>query len=231
MTKLLSSLTQNKKVNTVIFLLILFLAIIFFGYYFFSSDPGNQVNSNDDIDDYVEEFNVSEGDKSELEILLNALEQNQNNPDLFLKLGSLKKNAGDYLGAEEAWLKAVELRPLGSIAFGNLADLYTNFLQDSDKATSAYESVLENTQGEPKNIFYYRNYFDFALFNLEDKEKAVAVMLDGIANNPGNSELPAVLAGFYRDEGNITKAIQYFQLALDLDPNDDLVAAELEKLQ
>jgi tetratricopeptide (TPR) repeat protein len=63
-----------------------------------------------------------------------TLEKNSQDFNAWMNLAVVKKIAGDYRGAEEIWLYAIKAWPESSIAFGNLADLYQNFLKDPAKA-------------------------------------------------------------------------------------------------
>lgn len=147
------------------------------------------------------------------------------------ELGMIKKDVGDFEGAEAAWLQLNQQEPGNSISFGNLADLYSNFLKDYNKAIPMYETAIKNSTGEAINASFYRNYFDFYLNYVKDVNRAESVILQGIEDNPKNSELMILAAQFYEDQGNKAKALIYFQKALQLDPQDNTVKQEIERLK
>ena len=62
------------------------------------------------------------------------LSKNSQNFSAWMDLAILHKIGGDYRGAEAIWLYVTKVWPQSPIAFGNLADLYQNFLKDSAKA-------------------------------------------------------------------------------------------------
>ncbi len=62
------------------------------------------------------------------------LDKNNQNFDAWMDVAILHKIGGDYRGAEAIWLYATKAWPQSSIAFGNLGDLYQNFLKDAVKA-------------------------------------------------------------------------------------------------
>ena len=133
---------------------------------------------------------------------------------------------------EEAWIKAGEVRPLNSTSFNNLADLYTNFTKEYDKAESVFFVTVKNSSGEPQNPGFYRNFYSFYIYNLEDLNKAEAILLEAITVNPNAAELYALLGYFYRDEkGNDAKAIEYFEKNLILNSSNDQVKKDLDKLR
>lgn len=229
-----------KKINSIIFVIILVLVIGAIGYYLWPRDNQPSVKPDDnqvvDLSEFkVIQDNLTEEEKqdyfSRFESIQKTLDQDPNNFDALLQLGMIKKYIGDYKGAEAAWVKVGEITPKNSTSFGNLADLYANFLKDYDKAIIAYQTAITNSLNEVKNILFYRNFHDFYLNYLNDKQTAEQVLLEGIESNSGNSELFILLAGFYRDEGNISKAIEYYEKALEIDPEDYLVEEELEKLK
>lgn len=150
----------------------------------------------------------------------------------WLEIGSIKKAVGDYEGAEAAWLQANEIRPGNSTSFGNLADLYTNFLVDYEKAIPMYETAIANSQGEFLNTQFYRRYYEFYLYHLKDYEKTEELLLQGIKDNPADSELVILLAQFYFEQrDDVAKAIEYYEKAYVLDPDDTRVEDEIKRLK
>src|SRR3989344_6205930 len=81
-----------------------------------------------------------------------TLKGNYDYPQGWLQLGILRKQAGDYEGAVEAWNFAGLLRPQNATSFLNLADLYGYYIHDNKKAE---ESFLKAVSAEPKNGYPY----------------------------------------------------------------------------
>ena len=110
----------------------------------------------------------------------------------WLQLGILKKNAGDYEGAIEAWNFAGVIRPNVATSFLNLADLYAFYIKDREKAE---ESFLKAISAEPQNgspYFYAARFYDDVL---GDKDKAKAVLEQGIlAGADSTSDLQLLLS-------------------------------------
>ena len=148
-----------------------------------------------------------------------------------LRLGAIKKSIGDYQGAEQAWLRVGELRPGNSVSFNNLGDLYANFLKDYPKAEENYKIALENSRAEAINTTYRRSLFEFYLYYNQELDKAEALLLEGLTDQPENLDLLILLAAFYRDQGQKDKAIEYYQKALKVNPADQSIKKELDKLQ
>ena len=225
---------KKKKINLIISVVVLLLLIVAVGYYLWPEQQSESEISdlleftvmNDDLSSdlrerYLNQFNLSK----------QAIEKDPNYFDAWLQIGRIKKDIGDYRGAEAVWLKLGEMSPKNSTSFANLADLYANFIKDHDKAQQSYRVAIKNSLGESRNIIFYRNFHEFYLYSLENKSLAEQILLEGIENNSGSSDLVTLLAVFYRDEGNTVKAIQYFERSLELDPEDELIKKELQKLK
>ena len=147
-----------------------------------------------------------------------------------LSADGLKKIVGDYRGAEEIWLYVNQIRPLNSISFNNLGDLYTNFLGEFDKAEEMFKIAIANSTGEPINWIYVRSLFDLYL-KTSQPLKAENLILENLKDQPDNYDLIILLAGLYRDLGQKDKAIKYYQKALELRPDNEAVEREIEALK
>jgi len=221
-------------VKNLVLVLILLLLISGLIYYFWPKTP---------LDPYANifEFKIVKTDltdfekdkyQKQFEAAVLALTEQPDQLDGWLTLGRVKKNLGDFKGAELSWFKANEYRPKNSISFGNLADLYTNFTKEYDKAEAAYIQAIQNSLGEEHNAALYRNFYSFYFYNLEDNQKAEATLKEGIENNPGSSELLVLLADFYKKTSQNDQAIEYYQKALTLDPERaGELQEEIDKLQ
>lgn len=130
--------------------------------------------------------------------------------DDWINLGFERKQIGDYEGAREAWEYVSLLYPGNSISFGNLADLYTNFLKDYVKAEINYKTAIKNS---PSNVNMYENLFGLYIFEKKNTE-ALNLLKDGIAKNPNTFGLQVLLAIYYRDAGNIALAKDYYDQAI-----------------
>lgn len=69
--------------------------------------------------------------------------------DLWLQLGMLYKIGGDYPGAIGAWSYVAAASPSSTsyVAYGNLGDLYLNFIHDYPKAEANYKAALDLRPG------------------------------------------------------------------------------------
>jgi tetratricopeptide (TPR) repeat protein len=130
--------------------------------------------------------------RANFEQLKKGLQAEPTRVDLWLSLGLCYKTAGDYEGAAEVWQYVADAAPDGLryIALGNLGDLYANFIKDYPKAESYY---LQALAVKPTEIGYYRNLYTLYRYLYKtDTSAAADILKEGLAKNPGNSELLAL---------------------------------------
>ncbi|TSD02992.1 MAG: hypothetical protein Athens071416_383 [Parcubacteria group bacterium Athens0714_16] len=131
--------------------------------------------------------------KKNITFLSNELKINSGNFDSWIGLGSYRKTAGDYEGAKLAWEYASILRPRFSLSFLNLGNLFGYYLKDSKKAETNFLKAIEV---EPTHTYSYISTANFYTEILNDKNKAISILEEGIKNNPNNPDLKLVLTEF-----------------------------------
>lgn len=133
---------------------------------------------------------------------------------LWINLGTVRKMAGDYEGAKEAWEYVANAAPNNTAALFNLADLYANFLKDDAKAESYYEKVIALDSGSTdayKDLATIYTTLNTPVAN----NKAEEVLAQGIDANPRAFDLRVILARLYRQEGDITDAKLEYSYAVN----------------
>lgn len=139
-----------------------------------------------------------------------ALESNDEDPGAWVNLGTLRKMAGDYRGAAEAWEFVSKLYPTNPASFSNLGDLYKNYLRDNAKAEANYLTSIKNY---PQNIDAYRALAELYASGFRGGSAAEDILKKGIAANPTAVELHVLLARHYRASGNVSLANAAFDAA------------------
>lgn len=146
-----------------------------------------------------------------------------------LDMGLIKRNVGDFRGAESAWVYLGQKRPANSISFYNLGNLYAHDLKDIGKAEVAYLKSIEN---EKKDINYYIALSELYRYQMPEKaEVAGQVLEDGIRENPDSANLLKFSASYFSETGNPEKAIVYYTRALELEPANDAIRDEIKRLE
>jgi len=174
--------------------------------------------------------NISEKEKtaylSKIQEAINNIKENPISYDDWLSLGLYRKAIGDYIGTAEAWKESIKINPGGYISYHNLGDLYHFYIRDF---VSAEKYMKDLVRVKPDYISAYRNLFDlYTLSYMEKENEAPKILLDGIAKNPKAYDLMVLLASYYRDQGNISSAKEYYQKALSLNPpNRSAIESEM----
>lgn len=156
----------------------------------------------------------------------------QVNPDDFdgwLYIGVLKKGAGDYEGARDAFIYAGQIRPRSSTPFANLADIYTYFLNDPVKAEESMQKAIAN---DPNDYNLYLSLADIYRYKFPERIGAYEqVLVEANAKFPDNPNLIAPLAAYYRDTNQTQKAIDWYEKLLKLEPDNQEAKQDLATLK
>lgn len=146
---------------------------------------------------------------------------------VWYRLGRFRKMLNDYQGAAEAWIEAGKIAPENSAPFANLADLYTYFLKDYQKAEEAY---LRAIQLFP-TVEFYRNFADFYRISMPDQPNRVEeVILQGLKIYPEHTDLLGYLASYFRETGQKDKAIEYYERLIRVAPDHPSAKKDLDNL-
>ena len=117
-----------------------------------------------------------------------AIEKNPNDVNLWLNLGTIMKVIGNLDQAEEVWLYITKKWPDDPTAYGNLADLYTNFKKDYNKAEKYWKKAIEKCKNINCALIYYRNLYEFYVYHLKDKNKAKQILKQALEKYPNEED-------------------------------------------
>lgn len=155
------------------------------------------------------------------------IKNNSRDLEAYLDLGIIKTQLGDLNGAEKVYLDSLKVVPRNILILNNLALLYVQ-IKDYKKAEQAFLRLLEIT---PSSYQTYIHLSELYLNNMNDKKKAEEILLKGLEVMPEMPDLLSALAGFYRDQGQKLKAIEYYKRLLVINPNNSAAREELKELQ
>ncbi len=121
---------------------------------------------------------------------ISAIKKEPTRVDLWLELGVYRKMAGDYQGAADAWSYVAQTGPtsVNYIAYGNLGDLYMNFLKNYPKAEANFKAAIAI---KPGAVDYYRALFSlYTDYGYKSGTSAAAdIVVQGLKANPGDAVL------------------------------------------
>jgi len=175
----------------------------------------------------------SEEQKRNLYLDIENLGQSvKKNPDFlygWIQLGSIKKVIGDYEGARDAWEYASLIRPLNSVSFANLGELYWRYLPEFSKSENNFRISIKN---KPDDVLTYISFSDLYYYSYkEKKDLADDILLEGVAANPDDPNFPRALAALYERDGEWIRAIEWWKKVLEKEPGNTAVAAAIEALE
>lgn len=128
--------------------------------------------------------------EANLKALQAAIDKDRFDFSAWVRLGGIRKTAGDYQGAAEIWTYTSKQWPGSSVSFNNLGDLYMNFLKDYAKAEAAYKQVVKL---DPQNVDAYANlYYLYRDLYKKGTGADKAIVEAGLKANPGNQTLLAL---------------------------------------
>lgn len=146
----------------------------------------------------------------------------------WVELGNYRKYIEDYEGAIEAWDFAGLLRPKNHISFHNLGELYGFYLGDYKKAE---QNFLKSIINDSANIDAYMQLASLYEYRYTEKADQIENLFrTGLKFNPNEPHLMIALGNYYKDQGKIAKALEYFEKVAELYPDKDL-EAEIEALK
>lgn len=143
-------------------------------------------------------------------------------------IAQLKRQLGDINGAIAAWEYANIVRPGNSLSFSNLAALYHFDLNEFEKAEEMYRISVNN---DPDDLLTIRNFYELYHYATKDDTKAAELLAEARENNPEAEDMFTLSGRFYKEIGDNEKSIEMYEQALVINPANDAVNRELQKLR
>jgi len=176
---------------------------------------------------------LTEEQQVKFDAAITALKENINNPQALIALAQVKYSVQDLDGAIKVYLKALEIQPTDTLILNNLADIYTQ-KEEYEKAAEFYLRIIEHT---PKWVNAYRNLATIYRYHLKDRYPEMEqLLLDGIKiikelEGGAPVDFYSMLAVFYDETGNIEKAIENYEIVVELTPENQSAKMRLEELK
>jgi len=111
----------------------------------------------------------------------------------WLDIATAQKMIQDYERTAQIWTWFTYAYPHNSLSPANLADLYKSFIVDNEKSEKYYKIALARDTTD-WNIYY--GFFELYKYNLNDSERAIAILKDGMDHHPSDIRYPNRLVDY-----------------------------------
>lgn len=165
----------------------------------------------------------------EIKIFAQTIKEQPTFGQAWLQIGIFKKSIGDYEGAADAWEYASIIRPESFIPPANLAEVYWNYLPDYPRAEQQFREAIRR---DPNQQSLYIKAADFYSYAYREKEHLAGdILREGLGAIPGNVDLIKALGAVYERRGEYRSAIEWWERALELQPNDSAIQEKINELR
>ena len=148
--------------------------------------------------------------EAQMKVTTANLVKNKTSFNDWIALGLERKLVNDYVNAAVDWEYASALYPQNTVSFGNLGDLYFNFIKDNAKAEANYVIAIKNN---PASTQYYTD-LQSVYFAQGKTIAGIDIVKQGLVKNPEAVDLYVNLARYYAAQHNIAVAKSYYDQAI-----------------
>lgn len=234
---------MSKRNKIIVQIIIILLLVGGLGFYFYNQyqksriEPDNRLEIIQEIVTlrFIKEDLKEEAKEEYRELFRVQAEHFLDNPDSpaafwpLIKIEQIKQIVGDYNGAKQALIWAVELQPKSHIAHGNLANLYFHHYDDFAKAEEHYLKAIAVDSVQAYN-YYLALHEIYRYFYKQDTTLAEDILKQGIERYPQETNLMAILAHYYKDLDRKEEAREYYLKILEINPDSQVAKRGLESL-
>ena len=152
--------------------------------------------------------------KVRLAVVVGKIDKNSTDFASWVDLGTIRRQAGDYVGAVDAWNHVTKMYPTNVIAFNNLGSFYAYTTKDYVKAEASYLGAI---RADAANPAAYRELFTIysATAYQPTPSSAEDILKKGIANSPTAIDLQVMLAQYYAANNRVPEARTVYTGAIE----------------
>lgn len=225
---------MSKEYRNVIITILVLALIIGAGIFIYNYKQKTELTpEQEELFSLPQEVNLTEEQQTKFDQAKTALEQNPQDALALIAIARIKYQVVDLDGAVKVYLMALEIQPTNTVILNNLGDIY-NQTKEYEKAAGMYSRIIESN---PKWINAYRELSAIYKYHIKERYPEMEeILLKGLEKNKEfTGEAPvdfySMLAVFYRETGEIEKAIDHFEKVLELTPENQGAKIELEELR
>ena len=179
--------------------------------------------------EYLAGLGKALGLSGDAEAAVDALEASlrlkPNDPQALHALGQNRKSLGNLNEAIDAYTRAAAIEPADAVIQNSLAVAYVE--QGAHEA--AHDVFVRLVEQHPKSVGYRVN-LAVALLNLGRFNEALAACQEAARVAPRDVRVYGVAGSVYETAGNVAKAREAYERALELDPDNAAIRSRLQVL-
>lgn len=219
---------ENKREKiTIIVIVIVVIIAVAIGYLLLT-------NKNYEGSYYFEIIDTNSITQGEVE-LLDELKQKAANNSMsdqdLVNLALIQKHSANFDEGIEILLQAYKMNSDNVLIMNNLGDLYS-MKKDYLKSEEWY---LKSVTKSPTWINGYQNLYQIYKYHLKDKLSSFPELIErGIELDvlgQDRKDMYILLGNYYLEQEQNKEALEYYQKALDLDPNNEDLTKKVEELK
>jgi tetratricopeptide (TPR) repeat protein len=191
----------------------------------------NQNSFDENLVKINSDYEMTETDKLEYDVVVEELRSNPNDYSALLNLAFLKQRMVDYDGALDIYLRLHEEKADDILPLQNAGSIYYDTKQ-YEKAEEMQLTILNDITY--KWINSYRELMQIYLYHLKDKRETVKPLLEYAYENypEAKMELTGMLAQYYEIfEVEPKRALYYYEKLLEFNPTDVAVQNKIKELK
>lgn len=157
------------------------------------------------------------------------LAANPTDTQKWIEAASIKKFFNDLTGTRDIWEYIIELNPRNTTILINLGNLYAMYLSNYLLAEKYYKQAIT---AEPALVPAILALADLYKTFYKEKYPEVPIVIQaGLKVVPDDANLMIFLATYYKESGDLAKAIEYYERSLLVQPDNQPVVEEARKIK
>lgn len=146
--------------------------------------------------------------------------------EVYIELGSISRNLGDYKNAIKYTKRAGEIVTASSIPWLNLASYYSE-MNEYDKA---YESLWQAQKVSPEYYLTYIKIVDFYKWFYPQKIDEIPLVYELGIKESNDPNLVKTYADYLYDNNRKTDALKYYEQLKQYNPNNEQVNNRINEI-